>query len=79
MAKSAAPKSNELGEELVRIRLPILKDQKDAEFVRVNERTWLIPRGVTVEVPRCVVEVLESAEAETLAGMQFQAAHEKGN
>ena len=28
----------------------------------INERTWLIKRGVEVEVPECVAEVLENRE-----------------
>ena len=70
-------KLNEQGEQLVSIRLPLTKEEKDAVYVRVNERTWLIPRGVTVEVPACVVEVLDHAEAATLESMKFQSAHEK--
>ena len=79
MAKSAEKvETNEQGEQLFKIRLPLLKERRDAEFVRVNERTWLIPRGVTVEVPACVIEVLENSESLQLEGMQYQAAHEKG-
>ena len=49
-------------EKIVKIRLPkIRKDQPD-EFVGVNGRTWLIKRGVTVEVPECVAEVLQHKE-----------------
>lgn len=71
----AVKKEND--EKLVSIRLPLSKETKDAVFVRVNERTWLIPRGVTVEVPECVVEVLNHAEDAMLESMQFQAANEK--
>lgn len=44
-------KKAENGEKLIRIRLP--KERRDQEdvFVGVNERTWLIKRGVEVEVP----------------------------
>ena len=49
-------------EETVKIKLP--RDRKDEGdvFVAVNERTWLIKRGVEVEVPVCVAEVLEHQE-----------------
>ena len=49
-------------EETVKIKLP--RDRKDEGdvFVSVNERTWLIKRGVEVEVPVCVAEVLEHQE-----------------
>lgn len=70
-------KLNDQGEKLVSIRLPLTKEEKDAVYVRVNERTWLIPRGQTVEVPECVVEVLDHAETATLESMKYQSAHEK--
>jgi hypothetical protein len=41
-------------------------------FVRVNHRTWLIKRGVTVEVPECVAEVLHNSETAMLEAMEYQ-------
>ena len=64
-------------EELISIRLPLTKELQSDVFVRVNERTWLIKRGETVQVPACVVEVLEHAEQATAAGLQYQAEHER--
>lgn len=69
----------EQSEKMVSIRLPLTKEEKDDVFVRVNQRTWLIKRGVTVQVPACVVEVLEHSEQAMLEAMQFQEAHEKNN
>lgn len=52
----------EAKEKTVKIKLPrINKDDADV-FVSVNERTWLIKRGVEVEVPECVAEVLRHQE-----------------
>ena len=65
------------GEELVTIKLPRTKDLKDDVFVRVNQRTWQIQRGVKVEVPRCVAEVLENAEEAERASMLYQEEHVK--
>ncbi|MBQ9662212.1 MAG: hypothetical protein IJV40_03555 [Oscillospiraceae bacterium] len=62
----------EVKEKMVKIRLPLTKYEKDDVFVRVNQRTWLIKRGVEVEVPECVVEVLNHAEEQKLAGIEFQ-------
>ena len=65
------------GEKLVKIRIPrSRKDQGDV-VVRVNERTWLIKPGVEVEVPECVVEVLQHKEEmlETIA--EFEDANAK--
>lgn len=64
-------------EELISIRLPLTKELQSDVFVRVNNRTWLIKRGETVQVPACVVEVLEHAEQAAVAGIQFQTAHER--
>lgn len=53
----------EKGEKMVKIKLPRdRKDQEAAMFVSVNERTWLIKRGVEVEVPECVAEVIRNSE-----------------
>lgn len=62
----------EVKEKMVKIRLQLTKYEKDDVFVRVNQRTWLIKRGVEVEVPECVVEVLNHAEEQKLAGIEFQ-------
>lgn len=48
-------------EKMVKIKLPRDKKEPDV-FVSVNERSWLIQRGVEVEVPECVAEVLRHRE-----------------
>lgn len=67
-----AVKTDANGEKLIKIRLP--KERRDQEdvFVGVNERTWLIKRGVEVEVPECVAEVLRDREMmlETIMGFE---------
>lgn len=54
--------TNTTREKMVTIRLPITKSEKDDMFVSVNNRTWLIQRGVNVKVPACVAEVLKHQE-----------------
>lgn len=49
-------------EELIKIRLPRSREEDDDVYVSVNDRSWLIKRGVTVEVPACVAEVLRHQE-----------------
>ena len=49
-------------EKLVKIRIPRERERQDDVFVCVNGRTWLIKRGVEVEVPECVAEVIRNAE-----------------
>ena len=47
---------------MVTIKLPRNRRDEDDMFVSVNERTWLIKRGVEVEVPECVAEVIRNSE-----------------
>ena len=67
-----AEKKNAGAENTVKIKLP--RDRRDQEdvFVGVNERTWLIKRGVEVEVPACVAEVLGNRENMLESIMAFQ-------
>lgn len=67
-----AVKTDANDEKLIKIRLP--KERRDQEdvFVGVNERTWLIKRGVEVEVPECVAEVLRDREMMLETIMDFE-------
>lgn len=49
-------------ETMVKIRLPKTRADEDDERVWVNHRSWQIKRGVEVEVPECVAEVLRNKE-----------------
>lgn len=64
--------TNDQGEKLVSIRLPLTRENQKDVFVRVNTRTWLIKRGVTVQVPECVVEVLNNSESAILEAIEYQ-------
>ena len=55
--KTATPK-----EKMVKIRIPKIKANQEDVPVWVNERSWLIKRGVEVEVPECVAEVIRHSE-----------------
>ena len=46
------------------VKIKLHRDRKDQEdlFVYVNERTWIVKRGVEVEVPECVAEVIRNSE-----------------
>jgi len=48
-------------EEMVKIKLPREKNDPTV-FVSVNEKTYMIQRGIEVEVPASVAEVLEHQE-----------------
>ena len=49
-------------EKMVKIRIPRIKANQEDVFVSVNERTWIIKRGVEVDVPECVAEVIRHQE-----------------
>ena len=59
--------------ETVKIKLPLTKSEKDDKFVAVNGKTYLIKRGVTVEVPAVVAEVLQHEEEMLAIGMEYEA------
>ena len=59
-------------EKTVKIKLPRERGDQEDVFVGVNERTWLIKRGVEVEVPECVAEVLINREHMLESIMAFQ-------
>ncbi len=54
--------TTETAEKTVKIRIPKTRENQAPVFVSVNDRTWLIKRGETVEVPECVQEVLQHQE-----------------
>ena len=55
-------KDAKTGEKMVTIRIPRTKADQEDVFVSVNLRTWIIKRGVDVEVPECVAEVIRHQE-----------------
>ena len=58
-------------EKTVRIKIPKTKEEMGDVFVSVNERTWQIQRGVYVDVPECVAEVLEHQEEMNEISMMY--------
>ena len=65
-------------EKTVKIRLPKTKDLMADVFVCVNDRTWLIQRGKTVEVPECVAEVLQHQEEAMESIMAYEEKKKRG-
>ena len=59
-------------EKTVKIRLPKERREQEDVFVGINGRTWLIKRGIEVEVPVCVAEVLENREVMLEKIMAFE-------
>ena len=52
----------ETGPKMVKVRIPRTKKDEEDVFVSVNLRTYIIKRGVEVEVPEFVAEVLRHQE-----------------
>lgn len=61
-------------ESMVRIRLPKENPKQEDAVVWVNERRYIIKRGVYVDVPLSVYEVLEHAEKMEEKAVEFAAA-----
>ena len=72
-------KTEETKEKMVKIKIPRTRADQEDVPVWVNNRSWLIKRGVEVEVPECVAEVLQHQEEMLEKIMLFESAHGKGN
>ena len=57
----------------VKIRLPLTRTEKDDVFVGLNGKTYLIKRGVDVEVPEGVAKILERREKMLSIAIEFEA------
>lgn len=64
-------------EKTVKVKIPRVKKDQEDVFVSVNDRTWQIKPGVSVEVPACVAEVLRNREQVLEEIYLFEAAHQK--
>ena len=56
----------------VKVRLPRMKADQEDVFVSVNDYTCIVKRGVEVEVPVFVAEVLRHKEEALERIMQFK-------
>ena len=57
----------------VKIKLPLTRTEKDDVPVGLNGKTYLIKRGVEVEVPVGVAKILERKEKMLSVAMAFEA------
>ena len=64
--------AEKITEKKVKIKLPLTRAERDDVYVGVNGRSWLIKRGVEVEVPECVVEVLQHREEMLQMAMELE-------
>lgn len=71
-AKQAAQNAAERMNELVEVKLIWDGDKyKDDVFVSVNDKTYLIKRGVFVKVPRCVALQIEENRRQELIAIRL--------
>lgn len=64
----------------VKIKLPLTRLESDDVYVGLNGKSYLIKRGVEVEVPKGVAEILQRKEEMLAVAMEFEAqAKEKAN
>lgn len=68
-----------MAEKMVKIRIPRTKADQEDVFVSVNLQTWAVKRGVEVEVPASVAEVIRHQEEMLEEIMLFDEANRKGN
>ena len=57
----------------VKVRLPLTRTEKNDVYVAVNGKSYLIKRGVDVEVPESVAEVLRHREEMLDLAMAYEA------
>lgn len=67
----------EAKQKMVKVRIPRIKADQEDVFVSVNLRTYIIKRGVEVEVPDFVAEVLRHQEEMLEEIMLFEQANKK--
>lgn len=69
---------SEAKEKMIKVRIPRTKADQEDVFVSVNLNTYLIKRGVEVEVPESVAEVLRHQEEMLEEIMLFEERVQKG-
>ena len=57
----------------VKIKLPLTRSEKDDVFIGLNGKTYLIKRGVEVEVPEGVARIWERKEKMLAIAMEYEA------
>lgn len=79
VSSAAAETPEETGPKMVKLRIPRTKKDEEDVFVSVNHYTCIIKRGVEVEVPDFVAEVLQHQEEMLEKIMLFDDANKKAD
>ena len=74
--KTTTPKTKKSklfpNEPLVTIKLPLTRTEKEDVWVYVKCKSMQIKRGVEVEVPKCIAEVLQHKEEMLMQAIEFE-------
>lgn len=70
--EKAVPADSAVVEKTVTIKLPIERDNDEDVVVWVNNRRFLIKRGVKVEVPESVALILREQERMQLLAYEYE-------
>lgn len=64
-----------MAKETVRVKIPLTRgdEEKEDVYVAVNGKTFQIKRGVYVDVPKSVAEVLEHSEEMQAVAIAYEA------
>lgn len=57
--------------DMVRINIPLVKNEPDVEFVYVNEKTFEIKKGEDVLVPRYVYDAIIDSQEQNKRSVNF--------
>ena len=60
-------------EKMVKVKIDLTRTERDDVYVALNGKTYLIKRGVEVEVPEGVAEILAHSEEMLTQAMEFEA------
>ena len=64
-------------EKTVKVNIPIIRGETEDEVVRVNDRRFLIKRGMDVEVPEFVAQALEHKLRMQLKAYEYEQSVQK--
>lgn len=57
----------------VKIKLPLTRSESEDVYVCLNGKSYLIKRGVEVEVPEGVAEILQHKEDQLAESLEYEA------
>jgi hypothetical protein len=62
----------------VKIKVPLVRGENEDLWVAVNGRSYLIKRGIYVDVPAAVAEVIQHSEEMEARAIEYEASAREG-